>query len=118
MEEKKTVLAEEGDNLGSVIKHLIDFDAQQRAVISSALDEREAKRRELEAQRGEINEKYMLRADRALESLQIKENEKAEKEIEGLRSAAAKNIAELEKKAAENGDFWVEEIFKRAISND
>ena len=28
MEEKKTVLAEEGDNLGSVIKHLIDFDAK------------------------------------------------------------------------------------------
>lgn len=117
MEEKKTVLAEEGDNLGSVIKHLIDFDAQQRAVISSALDEREVKRKELELEKDEINEKYMLRADRALESLQIKENEKAEKEIEALRNAAAKNIAELEKKAAENGDFWIEEIFKRTIND-
>lgn len=118
MEEKKTVLAEEGDNLGSVIKHLIDFDAQQRAVISAALDEREAKRKGLEQERVEIDKKYMLRADRALESLQIKENEKAEKEINALQNAAAKNIAELEKKAKENGDFWIEEIFKRTISDN
>lgn len=117
MEEKKTVLAEEGDNLGSVIKHLIDFDAQQRAVISAALDERETKRKELDKDKEEINKKYMLRADRALESLQIKENEKAEKEINALRTASQKNIAELEKKAAENSDFWVEEIFKRVISD-
>lgn len=117
MEEKKTVLAEEGDNLGSVIKHLIDFDAQQRAVISAALDERETKRKEMDKDKEEINKKYMLRADRALESLQIKENEKAEKEINALRTASQKNIAELEKKAAENSDFWVEEIFKRVISD-
>lgn len=117
MEEKKTVLAEEGDNLGSVIKHLIDFDAQQRAVISDALDEREAKRKGLELEKDEINQKYMLRADRALESLQIKENEKAEKEINALRNASQKNIAELEKKAAENGDFWIEEIFRKVISD-
>lgn len=117
MEEKKTVLAEEGDNLGSVIKHLIDFDAQQRAVISAALDERETKRKELDKDKEEINKKYMLRADRALESLQIKENEKAEKEINALHTASQKNIAELEKKAAENSDFWVEEIFKRVISD-
>lgn len=118
MEEKKTVLAEKGDNLGSVIKHLIDFDAQQRAVISAALDEREAKRKGLEQERVEIDKKYMLRADRALESLQIKENEKAEKEINALQNAAAKNIAELEKKAEENGDFWIEEIFKRTIGDN
>ena len=35
--DKNAVIREESDNLGNVIKHLVDFDAQQRALISSAV---------------------------------------------------------------------------------
>lgn len=116
--EKNTVLNEDSENLGTVIKHLIDFDAQQRELISTALNQREAQRKELEAQRSEINEKYMLQAEKALEALAKKENEKADREINAIRTASQKNIAELEKKAAENSDFWVKQLFEQVINEE
>lgn len=116
--DKEKIIREESDNLGSVIKNLIDFDAQQRELISSEIASREALRKELEAQRSEINAKYMKEAEEKLAALEKEENARAEKEINSARSAASKNIAELEKTAAKNSGYWIEEIYKRTIKGE
>lgn len=116
--DKEKIIREESDNLGSVIKNLIDFDAQQREIISSEIASRETLRKELEAQRSEINEKYMKQAEEKLAMLEKSENERAEKAVRAAESAAAKNIAELEKTAAKNNDYWVEEIYKRTVKSE
>lgn len=116
--DKEKIIREESDNLGSVIKHLIDFDAQQREIISSEIASRETLRKELEAQRGEINRKYMKLAEEKLAKLEKSENERAEKAVRAAEAAAAKNIAELEKTAAKNNDCWIEEIYKRTITGE
>lgn len=116
--DKEKIIREESDNLGSVIKHLIDFDARQREIISSEIASRENRRKELEAQRGEINEKYMKQAEERLAKLEKSENERAEKAVRAVEAAASKNIAELEKTAAKNSGYWVEEIYKRTIKGE
>lgn len=116
--DKDKIIKEESDSLGSVIKNLVEFDARQRELISSEIASRETKRRELEAQRSEINEKYMARANAILAELEAKENGYAEKEIKSAEAAAAKNIAELEKTAANNSETWIEEIFRRTIKGE
>lgn len=116
--DKEKIIREESDNLGSVIKHLIDFDARQREIISSEIASRETKRKELEAQRSTINEKYMKQSEERLAKLEKSENERAEKAVRAAEAAASKNIAELEKTAAKNGDYWIEEIYKRTIKGE
>lgn len=116
--DKNAVIREESDNLGNVIKHLVDFDAQQRALISSAVTGREERRRELEAERSKINEEYMAQAQKELESLAESESIRAETEVKAVKSAARKNIAELDKTAAEKSEFWVEEIYRRTLSGE
>lgn len=115
--DKDNILSREGDNLGNVIKQLVDFDAKQRESISSELVQREEKRRELAAQKSEIEEKYMQQANKWLEALSEKQKQKEEREIEAAKAAAEKNIAELEKTAAEKSEFWIEQIFNRTISD-
>ena len=46
--DKEKIIKEESDNLGSVIKMLVDFDAQQREIIASALSGREAARKDIQ----------------------------------------------------------------------
>lgn len=116
--DKEKIIREESDNLGSVIKNLIDFDAQQREIISSEIASRETLLKELEAQKSEIKEKYMKRANEKLAALEKSENERTEKAVHAAEAAAAKNIAELEKTAAKNNDYWIEEIYKRTIKGE
>lgn len=116
--DKEKIIREESDNLGSVIKHLVDFDARQREIISSEIASRESQRRELEAQRSDINEKYMKQAEERLSKLEKSENERAEKAVRAAETAASKNIAELEKTAAKNSTYWIEEIYKRTIRGE
>ena len=115
--DKEKVIKEESDNLGSVIKHLVNFDAQQRGIIASELEARENERKKLNSQRSEINEKYMNEAKKRLEKLEKNENERAEKAIRAAEAAAAKNIAELDKAAAQKSEFWIEEIYKRTVED-
>lgn len=115
VDDKKTVISRESDNLGVVIKQLVDFDAQQRALISAAVSERENELKTLEAQRAQVNEEYMARANARLEDLSRNENAKAEKAVAALESAAQKNIAELERTAQGKSDEWVEQIYQRVI---
>ncbi len=114
--DKKNLPREESDNLGSVIKHLIDYDAQQRGLISQELAQRDASFKQLDAERKEINKKYMQQAQKMLDALSEKQKQKAEREISASKNAAEKNIAELEKTAAEKSNFWIERIFERTIS--
>lgn len=116
--DKDKIIKEESDNLGSVIKHLVEFDARQREIISSEIASRETKRRELEAQRNTINEKYMSQANEKLAKLEASENARAEKAVKAVEAAASKNIAELEKTAAQNSNYWIEEIYKRTIAGE
>lgn len=113
--EKDKILREEGEGLGSVIKNLIAFDARQREQISAELSSREAGLRQLEAERSKINEEYMQQAHKMLDALTEKQNQKAEREIAAAKAASEKNIAELEKTAAEKSDFWIEQIYAKTI---
>ncbi len=115
MDENK-IIREENENLGSVIKQLVDFDARQRELIASDISSREAQRKKLREEKGKIDEKYMNQAKERLEKLEKSENERAERAIKSIENAARKNIAELEKTAEKNGSSWVEQIYKRTIS--
>ena len=114
--DKEKIIKEESDNLGSVIKMLVDFDAQQREIIASALSGREAARKDIQSERSEIEEKYMKRAEERLKKLEQNENERADKAIKAAQEASLKNIAELEKTAAEKKSFWVEQIDERTVN--
>ncbi|MDY6017347.1 MAG: hypothetical protein SPI97_07000 [Oscillospiraceae bacterium] len=114
--DKEKIIKEESDNLGSVIKMLVDFDAQQREIIASALSGREAARKDIQSERSEIEEKYMKRAEERLKKLEQSENERADKAIKAAQEASLKNIAELEKTAAEKKAFWVEQIYERTVN--
>lgn len=113
--DKNAISKEENNDLGIVIKNLIEFDAKERALVSASLDEREKARAELRDSRDKINAEYMKKAEEKLEKLRISENEKAEKAIKLEQAAAKKNIAEFEKAASEKSEFWVNEIYKRTI---
>lgn len=113
--DNEKLLREESDNLGNVIKHLIDYDAQQRGLISQELEQREVSFKQLEAERKAIGEKHMAHAAEMLDALSEKQKQKAEREISAAKTAAEKNIAELEKTAAEKSDYWIEQIFRRTI---
>lgn len=110
------IIKEESDNLGSIIKHLVDFDAHQRELIASDISSREAQRKKLEEESEKINEKYMNQAKERLERLEKSENDRAERAVKSIETAARKNIAELEKTARENSSDWIEQIYKRTIS--
>ncbi|MBQ8014707.1 MAG: hypothetical protein IJ264_00815, partial [Clostridia bacterium] len=86
-----------------------------RELISQELAQRDAGFRQLEAEKKAINEKHMQHAREMLDALSEKQKQKAEREIGAAKSAAEKNIAELEKTAAEKSDFWIEQIFNRTI---
>lgn len=113
--DKENTLRQESDNLGNVIKQLIDYDAKQRESIASELSQREKSRSELAAQKSEIEEKHMNQANIWLEALAEKQKQKEEREINKAKAAAEKNIAELEKNAAEKSGFWIDRIFNRTI---
>ena len=113
--DKKKIIKEESDNLGSVIKQLISFDAQQRELIASELAGREAARQKIQSERSEIEKKSMQQADELLRELEKSENERAEAAIKAADAAAQKNIAQLERTAAEKEAFWIEQIFERTI---
>lgn len=115
MMDKEINLRRESDNLGDIIKHLIDFDAQQRESIADELSRREQSRSELAAQKSKIEEKHMNQAKIWLEALEEKQKQKEEREIKKAIDAAEKNIAELEKNACEKSEFWIEQIFNRTI---
>lgn len=116
--EKNPVLKNESDDLGQVIKNLIDFDSQQRELISDALAQRTEKRKELEAQKSKINEEYMRKAEKVLKDIEKKENEKADMEIEKIRKMSKKNIRELQKRTIEYNKFWVSRIFELVINEE
>ena len=112
------IIMDESDNLGSVIKQLVDFDARQRELIADDLASREAQRKELEVRRSEINAKYMKQAEERLERLAESENSSADRAIKAIENASRKNISELEKTAEENIDDWVNMIYKRTGSGE
>ncbi len=109
------ILREESDNLGDIIKNLIDYDAQQRGIISSELKKRDALLAEFENERAEIEKEYMQQAEKMLDALEEKQKNKLEKAVSAAKTAAQKNIAELEKTAAEKSEEWIEQIFSRTI---
>lgn len=109
------IIKEEGDNLGSVIRQLVDFDARQRELIADDLASREVQRKGLEDKRAEIEAKYMKQAEDRLERLAESENARADRAIKAIENASRKNIAELEKTAEENTYDWVKQIYKRTI---
>ena len=45
---KNNAVGAESDDLGKVIKNLIDFDAKQRAIVSDSLKKRDEERKALE----------------------------------------------------------------------
>lgn len=114
----KKIIMEESDNLGSVIKQLVDFDARQRELIANDLASRDTQRKELEARREKINAKYMKQAEDRLERLAESENGRADRAIKAIENATQKNISELEKKAEENIDDWVSQIYKRTVNGE
>lgn len=114
--DKDKIIKEESDNLGNVIKYLVDFDAEQRKIISSEIVSGEMMHKELEAHKNEINSKYMKLAEEKLSVLEKSENERADKAINAARIAAEKNISELEKTAVANSDRWIKEIYDRTVS--
>lgn len=109
------IIKEESDNLGSVIKQLVDFDARQRALISDDLAKREEKMKELGKEKKAIEARYMKQAEERLERLAKSENDRADRAIKAIENASAKNISELEKTAEENIDDWVMQIYKRTV---
>ena len=113
--DKEINLRQESDNLGDVIKHLIEFDAKQRGEIADELSQRDKSRSELAAQKAEIEEKHMNQAKIWLEALEEKQKQKEEREIQKAVEAAEKNIAELEKTAGEKSEFWIDQIFNRTV---
>lgn len=112
------IIKEESDNLGSVIKQLVDFDARQRGLIADDLASRENQRKELAAKKAEIEAKYMKQAEERLDRLEKSENERAERAIKSVENASKKNISELERTAEENIDSWVRQIYKRTVDGE
>ncbi len=113
--DKEKIIKEESDNLGSVIKQLISFDAQQRELIASELAGREAARQKIQSERSEIEKESMRQADELLSLLEKSENERAEAAIKASEAAARKNIAQLERTAAEKEPYWIEQIYERTL---
>lgn len=109
------IVREESDNLGNIIKNLIDYDAQQRELISSELKKRDTMLAEFENERAEIEKEYMQQAHKMLDALEEKQKNKLEKAVSAAKTAAQKNIAELEKTAAEKSEEWIEQIFSRTV---
>lgn len=115
MDEKKLTVGEETDDLGKVIKNLIDYDAKQRAVVSESLKKREEEKKSLAALKDEINAEYIRRADERLARLEKAENENAEKRIRAAKAAADKNIAEFDRTAESKTAEWVEQLYIRTL---
>ena len=51
---KNNAVGAESDDLGKVIKNLIDFDAKQRVIVSDSLKKRDEERKALENAKDEI----------------------------------------------------------------
>lgn len=117
MDEKKTAVGAETDDLGKVIKNLIDYDAKQRAVVSESIKRRDEERKKLVASSGEINARYIKEADERLARLEMRENENAERLTQAAKEQAMKNIAELDAIARENTANWVERLFERTLED-
>lgn len=114
--DKERTFREESDNLGDIIKNLIDYDAQQRELISLELIQRETKLKEFENERAAIEEKYMQQAQKMLDALAEKQKIKLEKAVSAAKTASENNIAELEKTAAAKSEEWIEQIFTRTVA--
>lgn len=113
--DNEKIVREESDNLGNIIKNLIDYDAQQRGIISSELEKRGTRLKEFENERAAIEEKYMQQAQRMLDALEEKQKIKLEKAVSAAKTASENNIAELEKAAVEKSEEWIEQIFTRTV---
>lgn len=114
---KNNPVGMETDDLGKVIKNLIDFDAEQRAAVSDSLRKREEEKKALEAAKGEINAKHIKMADDRLGALEKRENENAERLIKAAQAAAKKNIAEFDRIAAEKTEQWIGQIYARTLED-
>lgn len=112
MEEKKTAVGAETDDLGKVIKNLIDYDAKQRAVVSESIKRRDEERKKLAASSDEINARYIKEAQEKLARLEMRENENAERQIQAAKAQAMKSIAEFDAIAEKNIGQWVEQLFE------
>ena len=110
---KNNAVGAESDDLGKVIKNLIDFDAKQRAIVSDSLKKRKA----LENAKDEINAKHIKLAQDRLDALEKRENENAERLIKAAQAAAKKNIAEFDRTAAEKTEQWIGQIYSRVLED-
>lgn len=111
------IIQEENESLGTVIQQLVDFDARQRALIANDLADREKQKSELNKKRSELEAKYIRQAQDRLERLEKSENDRADRIIKSIENASRRNISELEKKADENMEEWVNQIYKRTIEH-
>lgn len=114
--DKEKTFHEESDNLGNIIKNLIDYDAQQRELISSELEKRDAMLADFENERAAIEEKYMQQAQAMLDALAEKQKNKLDKAVSAAKAASENNIAELKNTAAAKSEEWIEQIFTRTVA--
>lgn len=114
---KNNAVGAESDDLGKVIKNLIDFDAKQRAIVSDSLKKRDEERKALENAKDEINAKHIKLALDRLDALEKRENENAERLIKAAQAAAKKNIAEFDRTAAEKTEQWIGQIYSRVLED-
>lgn len=114
---KNNAVGAESDDLGKVIKNLIDFDAKQRAIVSDSLKKRDEERKALENAKDEINAKHIKLAQDRLDALEKRENENAERLIKAAQAAAKKNIAEFDRTAAEKTEQWIGQIYSRVLED-
>ena len=112
---KNNAVGAESDDLGKVIKNLIDFDAKQRVIVSDSLKKRDEERKALENAKDEINAKHIKLAQDRLDALEKRENENAERLIKAAQAAAKKNIAEFDRTAAEKWEL-IKEVFWRIFA--
>ena len=98
-----------------MIKKLVDIDEQAKLLSRETEKEKERLARELEVEKKEVYDRYMLDADKRTGTESDKLREEAAKAFEKKEQQRAKALDELNEKYSANREKWVDEIVKRTL---
>ncbi len=103
----------------SAIKNIVDnlliIDEQARSLTKSALEERARKTEELEAQKKEIMEQYMLEANRKIELFKTALENKNQKRLEDTLKNEQDALEEMNALAKVKTDEWIDSMYNSVI---
>lgn len=98
-----------------MIKKLVDIDEQAKLLSRETEKEKERLARELEVEKKEVYDRYMLDAEKRAGCESGKLREEAAKAFEKKEQQRAKALDELNEKYSANREKWVDEIVKRTL---